>query len=54
MTEQPTPTDMKKQEIQNEIEKLFDKLSSNGKVETLASLYWEMTCFALGVRYRFH
>ena len=35
---------MKKFEIQNEIELLFEKLSSKGKVETLASLYWEMTC----------
>ena len=35
---------MKKYEIQNEIELLFDKLSSKGKVETLASLYWELSC----------
>ena len=35
---------MKKYEIQNEIEKLFDKLSGKGKVEILASLYWGMPC----------
>lgn len=36
---------MKKYEIQNEIELLFDKLPSKGKVETLASIYNEMSCY---------
>ena len=36
---------MKKYEIQNEIELLFDKLSSRGKIELMASIYNEMSCY---------
>lgn len=36
---------MKKYEIQNEIELLFDKLSSKGKVELMASIYYGMSCY---------